>query len=75
MTDAEIRDVRLSLSSSILHFPRQMNVILFKKALGLQLIRTHNWKIMPCSAVTGRNVQEALDWTVNDVADRLYYNA
>ncbi|KAF8304785.1 ARF/SAR superfamily [Clavulina sp. PMI_390] len=45
------------------------------EALSLPAIRSHNWRIMPCSAVSGRNVSEALDWIVNDVADRIYYNA
>jgi hypothetical protein len=29
---------------------------------------------MPCSAVTGANLVEGLDWTVSDVAGRLYYS-
>ncbi|KAF8314605.1 GTP-binding protein [Cantharellus anzutake] len=45
-----------------------------KKALDLRSIRTHNWKIMPCSAITGQNVAEALEWVVDDVAGRIYYN-
>ncbi|KAF8334917.1 GTP-binding protein [Cantharellus anzutake] len=45
-----------------------------KEALDLRSIRTHNWKIMPCSAITGQNVAEAVGWVVNDVAGRIYYN-
>ena len=30
---------------------------------------------MPSSAVTGKNVHEALEWVVADVAERIYYNA
>jgi hypothetical protein len=29
---------------------------------------------MPCSAVTGANLVEGLDWIVSDVAGRLYYS-
>jgi len=46
-----------------------------REALSLRSIVTHNWRIMPCSAVTGKNVHEALEWVVADVAGRIYYNA
>ncbi|KAK4983951.1 hypothetical protein LTR66_002902 [Elasticomyces elasticus] len=41
---------------------------------GLQLdsIKTHKWKIMPCSAMTGLNLQEGLQWVVQDAKDRLF---
>ncbi|KIL67416.1 hypothetical protein M378DRAFT_159851 [Amanita muscaria Koide BX008] len=44
------------------------------EALDLRSIRTHHWKIWPCSAMTGDNLNEGLHWMVNDVATRLYYN-
>jgi len=50
-----------------------MSDVEIREALDLRSIRTHNWKIMPCSAVTGQNVVEALEWVVNDVAGRIYY--
>lgn len=41
---------------------------------GLQLdsIRTHKWHILPCSAMTGENLQEGLRWVVQDAKDRLF---
>ena len=30
---------------------------------------------MPCSAVTGYNILEGINWVVEDVAGRLYYGA
>ncbi|EIN10175.1 ARF/SAR [Punctularia strigosozonata HHB-11173 SS5] len=44
-------------------------------ALDLPSIKSHNWKIMSCSAVTGENLTEGLDWVVHDVAGRLYYSS
>jgi len=32
----------------------------------------HRWKVMPCSAISGMNVMEGLDWVVDEVASRLY---
>jgi len=45
------------------------------QALELKSIKSHHWKMQPCSAVTGDNLVTGLDWIVNDVAGRLYYNA
>ncbi|CAE6419092.1 unnamed protein product [Rhizoctonia solani] len=44
-----------------------------KEALDLPSIRSHRWKIQPCSAVTGENVQAGLEWAVSDVAQRVYW--
>ncbi|KZV68924.1 ARF/SAR superfamily [Peniophora sp. CONT] len=43
-------------------------------ALDLHSIRSHEWKIVGCSAVSGKNLVEGLDWIVNNVASRLYYS-
>ncbi|KIM60831.1 hypothetical protein SCLCIDRAFT_1216548 [Scleroderma citrinum Foug A] len=43
--------------------------------LDLPGIKSHHWKIWPCSAVTGQNLVSGLDWVVEDVAGRLYYNS
>ncbi|TDL29016.1 ARF/SAR superfamily [Rickenella mellea] len=46
-----------------------------RDALDLPNIKSHNWKIWPCSAVTGKNLVTGLDWVVGDIARRLYYSA
>ncbi|KAI0643628.1 ADP-ribosylation factor family-domain-containing protein [Trametes meyenii] len=45
-----------------------------RDALDLPSIKSHHWRILPCSAVTGQNLVEGLDWVVDDVANRLYYS-
>ncbi|KAG9055361.1 hypothetical protein FS842_002426 [Serendipita sp. 407] len=45
-----------------------------REALDLPSIKTHHWKIISCSAITGENLVTGLDWVVNDVAGRLYYS-
>lgn len=42
------------------------------QALRLHEIRTHHWSIVACSAVTGENLVEGLDWIVNDIAARVF---
>lgn len=41
---------------------------------GLQLnaIRTHQWQILRCSAMTGVNLNEGLAWVVKDAKARLF---
>jgi ADP-ribosylation factor-like protein 2 len=46
----------------------------FSKALGLPAIKSHQWSIIPCSAITGYNLLEGLNWVVGEVASRLYYS-
>ncbi|KIJ70627.1 hypothetical protein HYDPIDRAFT_79188 [Hydnomerulius pinastri MD-312] len=46
-----------------------------RQLLDLPGIKSHHWKIWPCSAVTGLNLVAGLDWIVEDVAHRLYYSS
>ena len=42
------------------------------KGLQLHGIKTHKWKIIRCSAITGENLQEGLEWVVEDAKARLF---
>ena len=42
------------------------------QALDLDEIRTHQWHILRCSAMTGENLQEGLAWVVADAKKRLF---
>ncbi|ESK87958.1 adp-ribosylation factor-like protein 2 [Moniliophthora roreri MCA 2997] len=55
--------------------PGSMNDSEIRNALDLDSIKSHRWTIRSCSAVTGDNLVEGLDWVVNDVASRLYYSS
>ncbi|KKY25023.1 putative adp-ribosylation factor family protein [Phaeomoniella chlamydospora] len=43
-----------------------------RKGLKLDSIQTHQWTILQCSAVTGKNLTKGLDWVVQDARDRLF---
>jgi ADP-ribosylation factor-like protein 2 len=45
-----------------------------REQLRLDSIKTHTWHIQPCSALTGQNVLEGLDWVVSEIGHRLYYS-
>lgn len=40
--------------------------------LNLRNIRTHQWHILRCSAMTGNNLKEGLAWVVEDAKKRLF---
>ncbi len=42
------------------------------RALELEKILTHRWVVVPCSAMTGENLEKGLDWVVQDARDRLF---
>ena len=54
----------LYLSTYMFHF--------FPQALDLNSIKTHHWLIQDCSAVTGDNLLNGMDWVVNDIASRIF---
>ncbi|KEY65915.1 hypothetical protein S7711_07945 [Stachybotrys chartarum IBT 7711] len=41
-------------------------------SLDLDAIRTHQWHVLQCSAMTGRNLKEGLAWVVQDAKKRLF---
>ncbi|KZZ87440.1 Small GTPase superfamily, ARF/SAR type [Ascosphaera apis ARSEF 7405] len=49
-----------------------MTVEEVREALKLDEIKTHTWTILPCSAMTGQNLTEGLDWVVTDAKRRLF---
>ena len=71
MSSSEIRDVRSSYTT----INASQIITIYFQALDLSSIKSHQWKILGCSAVTGQNLTEGLDWVVCDVAGRLYYSS
>lgn len=45
-----------------------------RDALELQSIISHRWVIYPCSASTGENLNDGMNWLVKEVAKRLYWS-
>jgi hypothetical protein len=42
------------------------------QGLGLDAIQTHKWAILSCSAMSGLNLHEGLQWVVQDAKARLF---
>ena len=43
-----------------------------QEVLELDKIKTHHWKIVWCSAVTGENLLDGMDWLLNDISARIF---
>jgi len=43
-----------------------------KQALDLDNLKTHHWLIVGCSAVTGDNLLQGMDWLVDDISSRIF---
>lgn len=43
-----------------------------KNVLRLEKIKTHHWYIIKCSAVTGENLVQGIDWMLDDIAARIF---
>lgn len=64
----------LSFDSFILHPTLQSDLQpSHPQVLDLTSIRSHAWRIQPCSAMDGSNLLTGIDWAVKDVAGRMYY--
>jgi len=72
MTDKEIEQASLGTLRG--EEPSWLTKVPLPKALDLPAIKSHQWSIIPCSAVTGYNLMEGLNWVVGEVASRLYYS-
>lgn len=71
MTEDEIREVCLS-SPDARRVGGTSRANQTKQGLRLDNIHTHKWRIMTCSAMTGENLHEGLQWVVQDAKDRLF---
>ncbi|GFO48699.1 ADP-ribosylation factor-like protein 2 [Plakobranchus ocellatus] len=52
--------------------PGSLSAPEIREALDLNSIKTHHWLIQDCSAVTGENLLNGMDWVVNDIASRIF---
>lgn len=43
-----------------------------EQLLGLPDLKSHHCRIFPCSALTGKNLVEAIDWICTDISSRLF---
>lgn len=72
-----LKEERL-MGSSLLVFANKQDIVgacslqEIRSLLDLDSIHKHHWTVMPCSALTGQNLLEGIDWLVNDVAQRLF---
>ncbi|KAK0081579.1 hypothetical protein PV325_011922 [Microctonus aethiopoides] len=53
--------------------PGALSPMEIAEVLDLSNITTHHWQIFKCSAVTAENLVNGIDWILNDIAARIFY--
>jgi hypothetical protein len=51
---------------------KKVNTLTYRQGLQLDRIKTHEWKIVRCSAITGEHLHEGFDWVVQDAIKKLF---
>ncbi|KAF1844139.1 ARF/SAR superfamily [Cucurbitaria berberidis CBS 394.84] len=69
MTEDEVREVGTADEDVEMGCQANSNGV---QGLRLDAIKTHKWTIMTCSAMTGENLREGLEWVVQDAKARLF---
>eukprot|EP00123_Amoebidium_parasiticum_P013847 comp22183_c0_seq1/m.32590 comp22183_c0_seq1/g.32590 ORF comp22183_c0_seq1/g.32590 comp22183_c0_seq1/m.32590 type:complete len:185 (-) comp22183_c0_seq1:323-877(-) len=72
---ALLREERLAGASLLvfankMDLPGALSLDDISQALGLESIVSHTWQVIGCSAVTGSQLLEGMQWLVQDVAQR-----
>jgi len=53
--------------------PGALSASELRDVMGLdEMHHSHHWNILPCSARTGQNLLEGVDWIVGDIAARVF---
>jgi ADP-ribosylation factor-like protein 2 len=66
MTNDEIRMV--TSNATVM----RCTLLTFYEALELDAIHTHKWVIISCSAITGDNLEQGLEWVIQQGRDSLF---
>ena len=72
MNEEQTRQVSRSFKKLASRRHDKLIMIASTQALALDSIKSHKWLILPCSAMSGRNLQEGLAWVVQDAKDRFF---
>ena len=61
-----------SLLDTAQDLPGSLSPEEIRNVLELEKIKTHHWQIVACSAVTGNNLLEGVDWILEDISRRIF---
>lgn len=64
LTHEDLRDAALCVFANKQDLKGSMSAAEITEALALHSIKTHDWQIQPCCALTGDGINEGLDWIV-----------
>ncbi|XP_067938584.1 ADP-ribosylation factor-like protein 2 [Watersipora subatra] len=72
LVEERLAGATLLVFSNKQDLPGALSADEIRELLDLDSISTHHWMIIGCSAVTGENLLQGIDWTISDISSRLF---
>ncbi|GFG28417.1 hypothetical protein Cfor_11342 [Coptotermes formosanus] len=72
LTEERLAGATLLVFSNKQDLPGALHAEDIRDILELESIKTHHWQIVWCSAVTGQNLLQGIDWLIDDIAARIF---
>lgn len=72
LTEERLAAATLLVLANKCDLPGALSLQQIREALDLDSIKSHHWRIVRCSAVTGENLLEGIDWMLDDIASRIF---
>lgn len=72
LSDERLDCVSLLIFANKQDLPGALKCDDIQDILELKSIKSHAWKIFSCSAFSGDNLEEGINWLVNDIATRIF---
>lgn len=72
LTEERLSGATLLIFANKQDLPGSLSADQIRQALDLDSIKTHHWKIQACSAITGENLLEGVNWMTADISSRIF---
>ncbi|XP_014767829.1 ADP-ribosylation factor-like protein 2 [Octopus bimaculoides] len=72
LLEERLADATLLVFANKQDLPGALKAEEIREILKLDNIKSHHWLILDCSALTGENLLQGMDWLIGDIASRIF---
>ncbi|CAI9730446.1 ADP-ribosylation factor 2 [Octopus vulgaris] len=72
LVEERLADATLLVFANKQDLPGALKAEEIREILKLDNIKSHHWLILDCSALTGENLLQGMDWLIGDIASRIF---
>ncbi|GAB1609749.1 ADP-ribosylation factor-like protein 2 [Argonauta hians] len=72
LLEERLADATLLVLANKQDLPGALNMKEIRETLKLDNIKSHHWLILDCSALTGENLLQGMDWLIGDISNRIF---